>query len=72
LTPVVFHPLNFTARLSAVNQFAALGLQESFFDMGRQGPPFLVGPAFLGILSFKSAAENIFDARNNLRWKGVY
>ena len=61
--PAVFHRLNFTADLSAVNQLAALGLQESFFDMGRQGPTFFVGPAFLGVLSFKSAAEDIFDAR---------
>jgi hypothetical protein len=61
LTPVVFHPLNFTAGLRTVDEFAALGLQESFLDMGRQGPPFLVGPAFLGVLSFKSAAEDIFD-----------
>src|ERR1035438_128138 len=62
LMPAVFHRLNFTADLSAVNQLAALGLQESFFDMRRQGLPFLVGPAFLGVLSFKSAAEDIFDA----------
>jgi hypothetical protein len=30
--------------------------------MGRQGPPFLVAPAFLGVLSFKSTAEHILDA----------
>jgi len=30
--------------------------------MRRQGPPFLVGPAFLGVLSFKGTAEYIFDA----------
>jgi hypothetical protein len=60
--PAVFHHLNFTAGLSAVNQVATLGLQESFFYMGRQSPAFFVGPAFLGVLSFERVAEDIFDA----------
>src|SRR6266436_8012717 len=31
--------------------------------MARQGPPFLVSPAFLGVLSLKSPAQHIFSAR---------
>ena len=30
--------------------------------MGRQSPPFLIGPAFLGILRLKGAAERFLDA----------
>jgi hypothetical protein len=60
--PVVFHRLNFTAGLSAVNQLAPLGLQKPLFDMGRQRTLFLGGPAFHGVRSFKSVAEDVFDA----------
>jgi len=62
-TPVVFHRLNFPAGLCAIDQFAPLGLLIAFLNMSRQRTAFLVGPAFLGVLSFKSAAEDIFDAR---------
>jgi hypothetical protein len=61
--PAVFHHLDFTAGLSAVNHVATLALQESFFYLGRQGPAFFVSPAFLGVLSFERVAEDIFDAR---------
>jgi hypothetical protein len=60
---VVFHRLNFTACLSDVNKLNALGLSIAFLDMRRQRSAFLIGPAFLGVLSFKSAAQHIFSAR---------
>jgi hypothetical protein len=39
--------------------------------MSGQCPVFLVGPAFLGVLSFKSAAEYFFDARITAAGKAV-
>src|SRR5580704_10671544 len=61
LKPVVFQCLDFPAGLSAVDKVAAFGLQKAFFDMTCQGLPFLVGPAFLGFLSFEGTAEYVFD-----------
>jgi hypothetical protein len=69
LTQAILHPLNLTAGLGPVNQFTALGLQKSFFNMGRQGAPFFLSPAFLGVLSFESPPKHIFDACHSRRWK---
>jgi hypothetical protein len=58
------------ADLLAVHKLATLGLKIAFLDVRRQGPSFLVGPAFLRILSFESAAQYIFNICV-LRRKGV-
>jgi hypothetical protein len=47
------------------------GAYIAFLDMSGQCPVFLVGPAFLGVLSFKSAAEYVFDARITAAGKAV-
>jgi hypothetical protein len=49
LEPSVFQRLYFFAGLICINQLAALGLQESYFNMGRRRQPFLIRPAF-GVL----------------------
>ncbi len=41
----------------------ALRIEKAFLDMSGQGPAFIVGPAFLGVLRFQSAAEYVFNAR---------
>jgi hypothetical protein len=57
------HPrLNLTASSSAVNKLATLGLEIAFLAMSGQGPALLIGPAFLGILRFQSAAKHVFNA----------
>jgi hypothetical protein len=38
------------------------GLEITFFDMVRERAPFVVGPAFLGVLSFKCSAQNVLRA----------
>jgi hypothetical protein len=46
LPPSVLHRLNFPPGLIAIDQLAALRLQEAFFDMGHRGQPFISRPAF--------------------------
>jgi len=63
VVPVLFHGIDVATRLRAVGELAALSLQETFFDMGRQGLAFFVSPAFLGILSLQRTTEYVFRVR---------
>jgi len=37
LSPIVLERLDFAARLLAIDQLTALGLQEAYLDMGNRG-----------------------------------
>ena len=64
VAPFLFHGMNFTAGLCAVNKRDAFRLLIAFLDMARKCTALVVGPTFLGVLGFKRSAYNLEYTRS--------